>query len=353
MLLARYKRHPGRPIVHLSDFIGHAQLRLKPEARQIVQPYWDKLVSRDGSWAWKHCRSVANYLKGRPGTPRLKQWMRFGGLTGFDLDSLEPHVESIRLSDGPHIRMLGNPRLPLNLATPAGARLIGYYFDSNSRNGAFSNKDPALHKDFRNAVRKVFGNLSISETIMKRGGFGKGYYIRTNVGYAVRTAMSVAGFDCARDQTQANNPLPSWMFNQPSPVKSECLSAAWDAEGAVQYHDVKLRQAAPTTLSRVDGIPHWPGSKAFKQLTSENQTCVLESPPLLLVSAALLLRSMGIVSRLEPTGTTLSSDGYIAYWLLRVQRNERIQAFHSQITLHSPHKQRNLESYVRRSSSPS
>lgn len=91
------------------------------------------------------------------------------------------------------------PKTAVNLATPAGARLIGYYFDSNSRNSAFSNKDPALHEDFRNTVREVFGNLSISETIMERGGFGKGHYIRTNVGYTVRTAMSIAGFDCTRD----------------------------------------------------------------------------------------------------------------------------------------------------------
>jgi hypothetical protein len=353
LLLERYTQRPGSPIMHLSDFTDHARVHLRPEARAQVDPYWHQLVALDGRRAWKHFRSVVNYLKDEPVLPRIKQWKDFGRLTGFDMNSLEPHVDSIRLSDGPHIRMLNNPKLPVNLATPAGARLIGYYFDSNSRNGAFTNKDSALHEDFRKTVREVFGDLTISETLLKRGGFCEGAYIRTNVGCAVRSALSVAGFDCTRDQTQANNPLPSWMFNQSSLVKSECLSAVWDTEGSVNYHDVKMRQAAPFIPCGNEILPTWPKTIAFRRTCFHNQSHVFHSPPLVVVSAALLLYSMGVVSRLVPTGLTLSHGDPTAYWQLRVEREASIQEFHSRIKLRSAEKQSKLDALCHKSSSPS
>jgi len=274
-------------------------------------------------------------------------------LTGFDVNSLEPYVSSLRTSDGLHIRMLRDPKLPFDLATPEGARLIGYYGDSNNRNGAFTNKDPALHADFRTVVRQVFGDLTLSETVASRGGFAEGRYIRTNVGKIAPAALTIAGFNNTCDQKQANNPLPAWIFKCEHLVKTECLSALWDAEGSVNFRDLKLGQAVPVSLYPGDNIPTWPSNKPFRQVSLDNQTRVLESPPLLLVSAALLLYSLGIVSRLMPTKLSSAQGAITAYWQLRVQRDESIKAFHSQIRLRSEHKEKALDNLVGTSSSPS
>ena len=347
LLLERYRHRPGRPTVHLSDFVGHVQLRLRPETHQLVEPFWDRLVQKDGRWAWRHFRSVVNYLKGGPGTPRLTQWKRFGDVTGFDLDCLESHIDCIKISDGPHVRLLHSPKLPVNLASPAGAHLIGYYFDSNRTNGSFSNKDPILHEDFRKTVRDVFGDLMISETVMESGGFRKGCYLRSNAGYVVRTAMEVSGFDCSRNQTVANNPLPSWLFNCSTPSKSETLSSLWDTEGSVNPHDLKVRQAAPFNPCGNSALPDWPKTIAFRQSSVGDQSHILQSPPLVIVSAALMLFSMGIVSRLEPTGMTSSHGDPTAYWQLRVQREASVRAFQAQIRLRSVLKQSKLDALVR------
>lgn len=339
-LLERYRKSPGSPTVHLSDFVQHSIIYLRPDARPVIKSFWNQLSPEQRHSVWNTQGSLARNMRSDAlPTMRLKTWISFGNLTGFNVNCLEPHVDSIRLSDGPHIRMLNSPRLPVNLATPAGARLIGYYFDSNSRNSAFSNKNPALHEDYRRTVHEVFGDLTISETIMERGGFGKGHYIRTNVGYAVRNALTVAGLDCIQDQTQANNPLPSWMFNSGPSIKSGCLSAARDAEGSVNYHDLKLRQGAPVSLCTDEGVRHWPATKALRRLTRDNQARVEGSPSLLLVSAALLLYSMRIVSRLVPTHISLTRDGNTSHWQLRIQRKDSIRTFRAEISLMSEKKE--------------
>jgi hypothetical protein len=345
-LSKRYNERPENPTVHLCDLTENSIVYLRSEGRSVVEPCWERLgVLKGKRWAWYNYRGIANYLTGASGkVARLKKWKDFAKLTGFDVNMLEPFVSSLRTSDGPYIRTLRNPKLPLNLATPAGARLIGYYGDSNNRNGAFTNKDSALHEDFRKTVTKVFGDLTMSETVSNRGGFKDGRYIRSNVGKIVPAALTVAGFDNTRDQKQANNPLPSWIFDCNHLIRSECLSALWDAEGSVNYRDLKIGQAIPVVLYPEETIPVWPSNKAFRRISLDDQSCVLEHPPLLLISAALLLYSLGIVSRIMPTKLSSSQGEITAYWQLRVQRDQSIKAFHSQIRLRSEHKQKALDS---------
>jgi hypothetical protein len=136
------------------------------------------------------------------------------------------------------------------------------------------------------------------------------------------------------------------MFSCDPPIKSECLSALWDAEGSVNARDLKVKQAVPVTLFEDDVTPSWPKRKPFKQLTLDNQALLMESPPLLIVSAALLLYSMGIVSRLAPQDTTINHGESTAYWVLRIQRDESVRAFQTQIRLRSAMKQSQLNSLV-------
>ena len=346
-LAARYETRPGSPVVHLDDLPGHSMVFLNPEGRLEVKRAWCLLVQSMGArWASDRFRRIANYLSGRAAdVSRLKTWKDFGDLIGFEVNQLEPFVRSIRLSDGAHIRTLSRPKLPFNLATPSGGRLIGYFGDLNSRNGAFSNKVRLLHKDFRMTIREVFGNLSMTETALEHGGFGEGHYLRTNVGYLIPAALTIAGYDCGTDQKLSNNPIPSWLFECDNVVKAECLSSLWDTEGSVNFRDLKVRQAVSVQLHPYDAIPVWPSTKAFRQLAPGNQAAVLERPPLLLVSAALLLFSLGIESRLVPTGTAMSSGVATAYWHLRVHRDRSIRTFRTLVSLRSPEKKTRLRSF--------
>lgn len=348
ILVERYTQHPGNPIVHLHDFVENSMIYLRPEARSTVKPYWERLSASTGyRWAWNRFSSVARYLHGRTyPIARLKKWKDFGNMTGFDVDTLEPHVDSIRISDGRHVRTLTNAKLPVNLATPSGGRLVGYFGDLNCSNGSFTNKDPALHEDFCRTIREVFGDLTTTETIIEGGGFGSGHYIRTNVGFLVTAVLSVGGYDCSRDQKTADNPLPSWIFTCDTKTKSEYLSSLWDTEGSVNSQDLKVRQAVPVDLHPDDKIPAWPGTKDFKELTLDNQFLMMEKPPLLIISAALLLFSLGIVSRLVPTGATFSGGRTTAYWQLRIHSHESIQTLHGLIRLRSLEKQTLLNSLV-------
>jgi hypothetical protein len=345
-LIERHRRNPGRPVVHLSDLLDSTQIGVRADARQILLEYWERLGEIPG--AFKHSeqlRGIRDSANGRLARfARLDTWKLFGRLTGFGINDLEPFVTMLRISGGRYMRTVDHPKLPFNLATISGARLIGCQYDANSRNAAFTNKDHLLHADYENCVRDVVGDITITKTVSTRGGFGEGAYFRTNVGRLITSITRVAGFDNSVDQKLANNPLPLWLYTCNAPLIAACISALWDAEGSVNFHDVKTSQAVPFTPSRRDEIPRWPLNIAFGRMSRTGQENVLETPPLLLASAALLLRGMGVISRLWPSKASLTSTGPTAYWQLRIGDKRSIQTFRSQVHLVSAWKNDHLAS---------
>jgi len=234
--------------------------------------------------------------------------------------------------------MVEGPKLPFNLATEAGARLIGYLGDSNSRNSAFSNKSRALHEDYQNCVREVIGDVTITTTKSERGGFSPGDYLRTNVGNLLTRITSVAGLNNNIDQKLADNPIPLWLHVCRVEVIAACISALWDAEGSVNFHDLKVSQATLLRGELGEKIPNWPSNLAYGVLSRASQAVVLREPPLLLVSASLLLRKLGIRSRLRPSKVSMTSTGATTYWQLRVNDIQSISQFQSQVSLVSQNK---------------
>ncbi|HEV2137559.1 MAG TPA: LAGLIDADG family homing endonuclease [Nitrososphaerales archaeon] len=239
--------------------------------------------------------------------------------------------------------MVENPKLPFNLATVSGARLIGYQGDANSRNAALTNKDPLLHEDYAKCVRDVVGDLTISTTTSNRGGFCEGTYFRTNVGRLITTVTKVAGIDNSVDQKLANNPLPFWLHVCDPLLIGACISALWDAEGSVNYRDLKLAQAVPLDAREEWMLPKWPANIPFRQLQNELQGKMVMNPPLLLVSASLLLGRLGVISRILPVKASTTSTGPTAYWQLRIHHDESIRRFRRQINLLSMHKAKALQ----------
>lgn len=133
--------------------------------------------------------------------------------------------------------------------------------------------------------------------------------------------------------------MPRTRPNQRHRLAQEQVST----EGSVKHHDLKFDQGIRTWVYPGETIPRWPDKKAFRKPTLRNQEHILESPPLLAVSAALLLYSMGIVSILQPKELSSSSGNTSAYWDLRVARETSIQAFQAQIRLRSVQKQSRLD----------
>jgi LAGLIDADG-like domain len=241
------------------------------------------------------------------------------------------------------MRMVEGPRLPFNLATESGARLIGYQGDVNSHNSAFTNGDVILHEDFQKCVRDVIGSLTITRTEVMRGGFGYGRYLRTNVGFVVKRLIEVAGLKSSAHQKLANNPLPLWFHLCRNTVVAACLAALWDAEGSVNFHDVKVSQAVLVSSYSEESFPYWPANIPFNHLSSVTREGILAFPPNLLISASLLLRRFGIVSHLLPTKVSMTSTGPTAYWHLRINRIESIERFRRLIPLLSTEKRRSLQ----------
>lgn len=68
-------------------------------------------------------------------------WRRFRELTGFDIDALEPYTVATRAASTGTSRIILHPKLPINLATPDGAKLFGYRGDVTHDTSALVNRD--------------------------------------------------------------------------------------------------------------------------------------------------------------------------------------------------------------------
>ncbi|HEV2225460.1 MAG TPA: hypothetical protein VGR56_01495 [Nitrososphaerales archaeon] len=346
--IERCRRNPGRPVVHLSDLLDSTQVGVGSGARLILLDYWGKMRGLSAALGLsERLRGIRDLAGGRPARyARLETWRFFGSLSGFRIDDLEPHVIALRISGGRHMRTVEHPKLPFNLATISGARLIGYQGDANSRNAAFTNKDELLHSDYAKCVRDVVGGITITKTVSTRGGFGEGSYLRTNVGKLITSITRVAGLDVSVDQKLANNPLPLWFHNCNAILIAACISALWDAEGSVNFHDVKTSQAVPFDVPSLNEIPRWPLNIPFGRMSHSSQEKLLETPPLLLVSTALLLRRIRVISRLCPSKASMTSTGPTAYWQLRIGDVRSIETFRSQVRLLSARKAEQLASSI-------
>src|SRR2546426_12249062 len=118
-LIRRYEQLPGKPVVRLSDLEDSVILTLDPSVSRAVAEYCEKLVTFGHSeQTRRHFRNITPLAKSSNSKPaRLRTWIKLSMLTGFPINTLEPYVQSIRISEGPYIRTIDKPRLPISLAT--------------------------------------------------------------------------------------------------------------------------------------------------------------------------------------------------------------------------------------------
>lgn len=341
-LVARYRKQPGKPVIHLSDLPGQVIPTLSPDVRDLLLPYWEKLVNELGSeWGSRHFRCMWDIVKSGKGSrwSSLRLWRRFGEQTGFRIDSLEPFTLAIRAANTGTSRVILNPRLPINLATPDGAKLFGYRGDASHDTSAIHNLDENVHDDYLRAITATVGNMPFTRTIEK------GNMIRTNVGVFITIVTSLGGLDNARRQKLARNPIPGWFFQTGEPTRISCLRTTFEAEGSPTRDGVRLSQGVGWDPISVPGLPKWPLKIPFGALPRESRNLFLTRPPLMLVSAALLLFQLGIKSYIFPSKASFTKSGVSVYWFLQIYRTVNMRRFEQAINFVSDSKRAKLAKY--------
>lgn len=327
-LIARYLQRPGKPIIHLSDLPDQVIPTLSSDVQGLLRSYWAKLVGEHNSeWGSLHFRCMWDIMKSRKVSrwSSLRLWRSFSEDTGFNIDSLEPYVTAIRTASTGTTRVITSPKLPFDLATPQGAKLFGYRGDITHDTSALTNHESALHSDYRRAVQDTIGNVPFTTSVIHSG------VDRTNVGVFVTMLTTIGGLDNSQKQKMARNPLPSWIFLAGLDTKTAYQRSLWDAEGSPTKDAVKLGQSVHfPNLAEVD---FQPGKRrvAMLSLPRKVQEDLEMYPPLLLVSASLLLYSMGIKSFLVPLGLERTRQGISAVWMLNIYRGVNMRLFERDI----------------------
>jgi len=333
-LITRYRRLPGKPIIHLDD-LGHDVIpTLSPDVRPLLIPYWKKLVAEHGyDWSMAQFRSARDIAVGAKVTRwgRLWSWRKFSALTGFSVSSLEPFVIALRVASSGTSRVITHPKLPFNLATSAGAKMIGYRGDATYHTSAFHNTNQLLHEDYKHAITEVIGENPFTITRREDG------CDRTNVGVFVTMLASLAGLDNTQRQKKARNPFPSWFFLAGDEIVINGIEALRRAEGSADNRAIRISQAIGfDTLDFGDLCPLWPSKGSVWKLPKATLYEVLRNPPPLLSSASLLLQRYGIVSHMMPERYSTTQTGCSIYWTLSAYRGDNLRKFKSTIDSPTP-----------------
>jgi hypothetical protein len=310
-------------------------------------------VQRFGfEWAFSHFRCQRDIVAtGRASRwSKLRNWRQFSELTGLRVNDLEPYVVALRASNVGTSRVILKPKLPFNLATPAGAKIIGYRGDAAYKTSAFHNRDPELHEDYKRVITETLGSNPFTTTYREDG------CNRTNVGVFVTILQSLGGIDNTQRQKKARNPFPSWFFVAEIETLESGLMALYEAEGSAQK-EVRISQAVaiPNITTKIS-LPRPKQGIRVSRLEPQAYDQVLAYPPLLLVSTALLLYRLGIVSYMSPEEIWSSGTTITTFWNLSIYRMRNMKLFSQNIGFLTSRKRADLTRAMtnsKKSSSPS
>lgn len=339
-LIARYRDRPGKPVIHLSDLPDQVIPTMSDNVRSILEPYWNKLVAERGSeWGAKRFRCIWDIMKFHTASrwSSLRSWRAFSDLTGLNVDDLEMFTTALRPAGTGTSRTIRGPRLPFSLATVEGAKLFGYGGDAVHDTSALVNKERILHEDYKRAILATIGEVAFTTTSTHEGTVD-----RTNVGVFMTLVKSLGGFDNSRRQKVARNPIPSWFFLVDEPVAKSCQRSLWDAEGSPTRDALKLGQSVDNpAMARIEFPTSRKRIKA-SYFRKDIQGLLSQLPPLLLVSASLLLFKLGITPYLVPLGIEKTNSGMSGVWTLVIYRTRNMRIFETKIGFLSPNKMKKL-----------
>ena len=322
-LEARYRSNPGKPLIHLSDLPIGTAIKLSEDGLVILRSLWNVIRQTHNAQAARslgleniYMCAVMRYYP----YITLETLLRAKRLVNFDIDQLDPcvtHVKSHKNNWPKEIQ----PHLPFNFRNEDGAAILGYYTESRHANFAFVNKELELHTLMKAAVERVVGHMRTVTTRYEDGA-------ETTWSYLLPRLVTLAGINTLDRQKIANNPVPLWMFTAGQEVESSYLRALWTAEGQPASMRAVQSVFVPGLIPYRGIIARHPGYSTYNQLPTETHPIILEKPPLLLVSAALLHMSLGMDVGLRPIyGYVDKRDEPTFMWSLEFTSNIEIKKF--------------------------
>jgi hypothetical protein len=292
-LLSAWRANPGKALAHLFDLPYFVHVQLDADGIGILKDAWSKLVAKyQFRGAFRQHHAVYSTTTGKHHTISIHALRKLSAESSVDLDT---HTTAIRAgANGKSLAL----RFPMRIDSQPLGRLFGYYGDLIHQKVRHTTKDEAVQKDFANTVTSALGDLKI--TVNRRRP-----YTATYTTSFIQHLFTVGGVNTQIRQLLADNPGPLFLLESPIEVVRAYLGSLFESEGGVSYNEerdaagsVDLHQGVICNPSNGEQVPRHPGKVSYIQFGSP--TDILDAPPRLLISAALLLLRFDISSRLYP-----------------------------------------------------
>ncbi|WXG43473.1 MAG: helix-turn-helix transcriptional regulator [Promethearchaeati archaeon SRVP18_Atabeyarchaeia-1] len=294
---------------------------------------------------------------------------------GRDLDEPNHHTAAIG-----NARAIKNPKLPFNLRTPHGARIMAARYSDGSihtpkRAGPrfeYTNKDDEQRRRIAESLRNIFGDPNITDRIFDDGRIPRLRATTDIVGHTLQRSGAVTG------RIILQNPdIPAFIRQGSPEMKREWLVQAFGDEGSPSTHCgiITLERAIDGThnlsveqRNRLDIMSeqwkrktrkadlHKKGVKyyMFKDLPQDIQETLDSIRPQILESEARILTGdFGIGFNERPKEIYKREGGYGVLWALQIGAKEAIKTFYSEIGFPQKRKQERLKNMLKNSKTSS
>jgi transcriptional regulator with XRE-family HTH domain len=287
---------------------------------------------------------------------------------GKDLD--EPNKYIAAIGDR---RAIKNPKLPFNLNTLDGTRIIAARYSDGSTHTPkhagprfeYTNKDAEQRNRIAESLRNVFGEANIIDRVYDDGRIPRLRATTDIVGHTLQRSGTITG------RIILQNPdIPAFIWNGTLEMKREWLIQAFGDEGSPSQHSgtIILHRAIDGThrlsveqrhlLDVMSELWKMRKRKAdlrkkgvryclFNDLPQDIQETLDHMPPRLLESEARMLRDdFGISLGKRPREVYKRKGGYGVSWILQICSREANRAFYSKIGFPQQRKQEKLKNMV-------
>ena len=337
LLFKKWRENRGKHIINLFDLPDYITVRFNDKGQdQLQRVYFDLRKIGFEKLSRKHNINLYllhSYIKGKSVSLTIKFLRELSILLptakiNFNVKDLEKNVASIRTGiKGNSLKL--EHGFPINLNQEEWAFIFGVIPDSNIKKFELWSTD-------RNLLNQVSSNLNkIGIENSVRGN-------RTGEVKIISIVLSFSGIDTTKNQLSCNNGFPYWFFNTSKEFQAIVLSKLIDTEGNVNKGMIRIAQSSLIDLSDEEANYIISKNKTYvikqsncliykvpyTELPNRLKEKVLANPPLILISAQLLLMKNGICSVLYPKNICISKNNYTIGWNLNIQDYMNLSKFY-------------------------